>query len=68
MKDQRRGKGLHPDLFSGHVAQAKDVHEQVTNDKPSTQEGREAAGHQRERPPQGPFTTQLVHTQRLKSF
>jgi hypothetical protein len=30
---------------SGHVAQAKDVHEQVGNDKPSTQVGKEAAGH-----------------------
>jgi hypothetical protein len=46
MKDQRRGKGLQPELFLGHVAQATDVHEQVTNDKPSIQEGKEAACHQ----------------------
>ncbi|MCU1512470.1 MAG: hypothetical protein JWO34_2310 [Arthrobacter sp.] len=29
----------------GHVAQAKVAHEQVTQDKPSTQGRKEAAGH-----------------------
>jgi hypothetical protein len=46
MKDQRHEEGLQPVLFSGHVARATDVHEQVTKDKPSTQEGEEAAGRQ----------------------
>ncbi|MDQ0618261.1 hypothetical protein [Arthrobacter globiformis] len=32
-------------FFPGHVAQATDVHEQVTKDAPSIQEGKEASGH-----------------------
>ena len=47
MKDQRRGKGIQARLFSGHVAQATDVHEQVTKDAPSISEvSKEAAGQQ----------------------
>ena len=44
---QERGKEVRARFFSGHVAQATDVHEQVTNDKPSISEARkEASGQQ----------------------
>ena len=51
MKDQRRGKEIQARLFSGHVAQATDVHEQVTKDAPSIKEGKEAAPATNEKGP-----------------
>ena len=46
VKDQERGKGARARFFSGHVAQATDVHEQVTDNYDSIQEGKEAPGQQ----------------------
>ncbi|MDQ0618466.1 hypothetical protein [Arthrobacter globiformis] len=45
MNDKRRRKETHTRFVSGHVAQANGVHEQVTNDNRSIQEGKEPAGH-----------------------
>jgi hypothetical protein len=46
VKDQRHGKGIRATFFSGHVAQATDAHEQVTNDIPSISEAsKKATGH-----------------------
>jgi hypothetical protein len=45
MNNQQRRKETHTRFVSGHVAQAKDVHEQVTKDKPSIQGRKEATGH-----------------------
>jgi hypothetical protein len=43
VKDQRRGNGVLARFFSGHVAQAMSVHEQVTNDnRPISEAGKEA--------------------------
>jgi hypothetical protein len=46
VKDQGRGKGVRAKFFSGHVGQDTNVHVQITNDKPSIQEGKEAPGQQ----------------------
>jgi hypothetical protein len=46
VKDQRRGRGNRARFFSGHVAHASDVHELITKDAPSIQEGKEATDQQ----------------------
>jgi hypothetical protein len=47
VRDQRRGKGSQARFFSGHVAQATAVHEQVTNDRGTRSEAsKEATGQQ----------------------
>jgi hypothetical protein len=44
---QERGKEDRARFFSGHVAQATAVHEQVTNDRgPLGEASKEATGHQ----------------------
>ncbi|MET3934751.1 hypothetical protein [Arthrobacter sp. OAP107] len=44
---QERGKEDRARFFSGHVAQATAVHEQVTNDRgPLSEASKEAPGHQ----------------------
>ena len=45
MNNQQRRKETHTRFVSGHVAKAKDVHEQVTKDKPSIQGRKETTGH-----------------------
>jgi hypothetical protein len=45
MNNQQRRKETHAQSVSGHVAQAKAVHEQVTKDKTSIQGRTEAASH-----------------------
>jgi hypothetical protein len=47
MKSQERGQLIPARFSSGHVAQAMNLHEQVTNDKRSNGEtSKEATGHQ----------------------
>ena len=45
MNGQRRRKETQARFVSGHVVQAKDVHEQVTTDKLSIIESKEPPGH-----------------------
>ncbi|WP_306922931.1 hypothetical protein [Arthrobacter globiformis] len=45
MNTQRPRKETGTEFFSGHVAQAKEAHELVTNNNPSIQKGKEAPGH-----------------------
>jgi hypothetical protein len=42
---QQPGKEIRPEIFSGHVAQTKDPHEQVTSTKTAEQGTEEPAGH-----------------------
>ncbi|MGN7255781.1 hypothetical protein ACTHQX_11360 [Arthrobacter sp. SAFR-023] len=47
VKAQKRGKGNRARFFSGHVAQATDIHELVTKDAPPIGKAcKEAPGHQ----------------------
>ena len=46
MKYHERGKEDRARFFSGHVAQATNVHEQVTNDKASVSEASKEATDQ----------------------
>ena len=45
MNTQRSDKETRTEFFTGHVGRAMNAHEQVTNNNPSIQEGKEATGH-----------------------
>ena len=71
MNNQRRAqKNLTPDC-SGHVAQANGVHEQVQKTNARPQGRNETLGHSNgpgtKKPPKGPSSEQIVHTQRPTS-
>ena len=42
---QRSDKETRTEFFTGHVGRATNAHEEVTNNNPSIQEGKEAPGH-----------------------
>ena len=45
MNTQRGTKETRTKYFTGHVGRTMKVHELVTNNNPSIQEGKEATGH-----------------------